>query len=561
MPLSDTRDRERSRNRRNRDQRYNDVQRAARVRRDSNRARRPSHSVRFCCARRRPFPLFSSVIKENGTRSDPWWVKFGRSMKRSRWRAPTWRRSCDKCGAHLLDGEDRSFCCNNGKWIAPPLPPLPTNLTNVVNNSPTKTELSSRSRALNNLFCFTAIGSTQGFQRFDTGPASVAITGRTYHRVFDAADRSQALNWFLYDSQERERHGTQYNVPNDWRVALNDDLQIVNRYVHDLRRFSTVPTPTPCALELSDVGQNGDFAAIMHAANSTSIKPRSIVVWRNRDAEPTFMPIYSRHYEPMQYPLRFPHGTPGWGLTTTASGGYKNTLSLTQRVWYRSRLLTDNRFLIFGRLTCEYVCDMYSRIEEERLNFIRRSKETLAREFADDIEQDNDEQANITLPASFMGSRMWASEQTADSLALARTYGPPSLFITMTCNPDWPEIKTALLPGQQACDAPVVVARAFKNRLQRLFHILRNKLGHITYMTSSNEFQKRGLPHSHIVLQVIHCCTHNPLQFTCYEGSAGTTSSRNRPRCESTASDRQSSTPEQDSKVHDAQPRPPNERN
>ena len=72
----------------------------------------------------------------------------------------------------------------------------------------------------------------------------------------------------------------------------------------------------------------------------------------------------------------------------------------------------------------------------------------------------------------------------------------------MTCNPEWPEIKSRLLPGQDACDIPDVVARVFKNRLQRLIHILKTKMGTVTYMTSSNEFQKRGLPHSHIVLQV-----------------------------------------------------------
>ena len=423
-------------------------------------------------------------------------------MKRCRWKAPRWTRTCQICHAKLLEGEDASFCCNNGKWVAPPLPPLPTNLSRIVKNSPTKTELSSRSRSLNNLFCFTAIGATQGFQRFDTGPASVAITGRMYHRLFDIADKSQALNWFLYDSGERDRHATKYAVPSDWSQALKDDLRTVNRYVHDLRQFTAIPEPEPCALELSDVGQNGDFAALLHAANSTSIKPRSVVVWRNRDAEPTFMPIYSRHYEPLQYPLLFPHGTPGWGLTEMGNGQYENTLALTQKEWYHSRILSDDRFLTFGRLTCEYLCDMFSRMEEERLNFIRKSKRSIARNDPREIDVDDAEQTDISLPSSFMGSRKWASEQTADSLALARTYGPPSLFITMTCNPDWPEIKSALLTGQQACDTPVIVARAFKNRLQRLYYLLRSKMGSITYMTSSIEFQKRGLPHSHIVIQV-----------------------------------------------------------
>ena len=99
-------------------------------------------------------------------------------------------------------------------------------------------------------------------------------------------------------------------------------------------------------------------------------------------------------------------------------------------------------FLTFSQLSCKYLCDMYSRIEKERLKFIRRSKQTTDTNVLN--EETVDDSDNLELPYSFMGSRKWASEQTADSLALARTYGPPSFFITMTCNPDWPEIKSQL---------------------------------------------------------------------------------------------------------------------
>jgi hypothetical protein len=430
-----------------------------------------------------------------------WWFAFASTMSRCRWTAPQWSRTCNKCGCVLLDGENASFCCNNGKWITPSLPSLPSNLEQIVQRSPNKKELSSRSRALNNLFCFTALGATKHFQHFDTGAASVAITGRTYHRLFDVTDNRHSLHWFLYDSLDREREGEHFKVPVDWTRAVEKDLNEVNPYVRHLRRFPTTDTERPTrALILSDVSSNGDFAAIFHADNSTSIKPRTVVVWQNNDAEPTFVPIYSRHYEPLQYPLLFPHGSAGWGLSEDDSGRLIDCLPLTQREWYRSRLLTDNRFQTFGRVSCEYMCDMYSRIEEERLSFIRRSKQTFAHDehLNDDVEQDD----GIELPATFMGSRKWASEQTADSLALARTYGPPSLFITMTCNPEWPEIKSRLQHGQRACDSPIVVARAFKNRLQRLLTILRTKMGSVVYMTVSNEFQKRGFPHSHIVLKV-----------------------------------------------------------
>jgi hypothetical protein len=294
--------------------------------------------------------------------------------------------------------------------------------------------------------------------------------------------------------------GTQFSVPAEWSEAVAEDLDAVNPYLHHLRRFASVPSSGTSALQISEFGSNGDFAAVMHAANSTAISPRAIVIWRNRDAAPSFVPIYSRHYEPLQFPLLFPHGTPGWGLQDNGGPHLVNLLSLTQREWYKNRLLTDSRFSIFGRLTCEYLCDMYSRIEEEHLRYIRCSKEQQNRDSM--VGEDIEEETNLELPSSFMGSRKWASEQTADSLALARTYGPPSFFITMTCNPEWPEIKSRLHPGQQASDLPVVVARVFKIRLQHLLHLIRTKMGEVTYLTSSIEFQKRGLPHCHIVVQV-----------------------------------------------------------
>lgn len=377
----------------------------------------------------------------------------------------------------------------------------------ILQEAPMHRHLSAKSRALNNLFAFTAIGASQHFHHFETGPASVAITGRTYHRMFDIADTTHSLHWFLYDGAQRQAQGQKFDVPHQWTSAVDAALQNVNPYLTQLRRFSTLPSEQPTALELSDVSSHGDFAAVLHAANSTAIDRRSIVIWRNRDAQPTFVPIYSRHYEPLQYPVLFPHGSPGWGLKHTATGHLTNCLPLTQRQWYRSRLLTDDRFLTFGRLACEYVCDMYSRIEEERLNFIRRSRDSHNSEHQEEEVLDDSE--NLELPCSFMGSRKWASEQTADSLALARTYGPPSFFITMTCNPDWPEIKSRLRPGQHAYDAPIIVARAFKVRLQRLTHLLKDKMGSLTYITTSTEFQKRGFPHSHIVVQVRSLPTHS----------------------------------------------------
>ena len=72
---------------------------------------------------------------------------------------------------------------------------------------------------------------------------------------------------------------------------------------------------------------------------------------------------------------------------------------------------------------------MYSRIEEERLQFIRRGRIHEAHEEDPDIDDDT---IDIRLPVSFLGSKEWSSSETADALALAREFGPPSFFITMT---------------------------------------------------------------------------------------------------------------------------------
>jgi Helitron helicase-like domain at N-terminus len=133
------------------------------------------------------------------------------------------------------------------------------------------------------------------------------------------------------------------------------------------------------------------------------------------------------------------------------------TPRLTQSWWYRFRLLHEERFQQWSHLTCEYLVDMFSRIEEERLEYIRNGRQMQARDlFLDDegggtIEDDQDKELERlflgTLPSTFLGSRAWISENVANALAICRDLGNPSLFITMTTNPKWPEIVQELQPG------------------------------------------------------------------------------------------------------------------
>ena len=53
------------------------------------------------------------------------------------------------------------------------------------------------------------------------------------------------------------------------------------------------------------------------------------------------------------------------------------------------------------------------------------------------------------------------SECCQDALAINCHFHGADLFLTMTADPNWPEITEALLPGQATADHPDLVVRVF----------------------------------------------------------------------------------------------------
>ena len=89
-----------------------------------------------------------------------------------------------------------------------------------------------------------------------------------------------------------------------------------------------------------------------------------------------------------------------------------------------------------------------------------------------------------------------------DAMSIVSHFGKPDLFITFTCNPKWPEITRELLPNQNAADRPDLTARVFHIKLQELLKDLNINywFGKVITYVYVVEFQKRGLPHAHILL-------------------------------------------------------------
>lgn len=64
----------------------------------------------------------------------------------------------------------------------------------------------------------------------------------------------------------------------------------------------------------------------------------------------------------------------------------------------------------------------------------------------------------MVLPSSFILGPRFMHQKMQDASAFVRNYSQPCLFITFTCNPNWPEIKNELLSHQTAKGRPDVLS-------------------------------------------------------------------------------------------------------
>ncbi|GJS06980.1 uncharacterized protein Tco_0363776 [Tanacetum coccineum] len=94
--------------------------------------------------------------------------------------------------------------------------------------------------------------------------------------------------------------------------------------------------------------------------------------------------------------------------------------------------------------------------------------------------------------------RVWDSH-------IFRWAGLPDLFVTMTCNPQWPEIQRKVencIPGQPTVDRPDTIACVFKMKLDDLMDDISkgNHFGRVKAVIYTIEFQKRRLSHCHALI-------------------------------------------------------------
>lgn len=109
----------------------------------------------------------------------------------------------------------------------------------------------------------------------------------------------------------------------------------------------------------------------------------------------------------------------------------------------------------------------------------------------------------IVLPSSFTGGACYMFQNYQDAMAICRWTGYPDLFIIFTCNQEWAELQRVITSqGLKSEDRPDLIYRIFKIKLDQLIkEIKQGKVfGRVKAVIYTIEFQKRGLPHSHILI-------------------------------------------------------------
>nr|XP_042902994.1 uncharacterized protein LOC122270292 [Parasteatoda tepidariorum] len=183
--------------------------------------------------------------------------------------------------------------------------------------------------------------------------------------------------------------------------------------------------------------------------------------------------------DPMVYPLLFPQGDFGWhaGMEHVQERRTAKRIRVTQLQYYAYRLA---------------ICNLRVELHQGLLDALQSEAHS------NNVKLEK----LIILPSTFQGSPRAMQQNYKDAMAIVRKFGRPDIFLTFTCNPAWPEIVSALQRHQRPENRPNIIVRVFELKLTELLDdiLKRHVFGKVISFIYVIEFQKRGLPHAHMLL-------------------------------------------------------------
>ncbi|XP_074323024.1 uncharacterized protein LOC141659973 [Apium graveolens] len=209
----------------------------------------------------------------------------------------------------------------------------------------------------------------------------------------------------------------------------------------------------------------------------------------------------------LQYLILFPWGEDGYHTkirsqkSVDSSSKVRGFLSLKDYYSYSFQVRQRDGLTprLGGRLFQQYLVDAFSTIEQTRLWWFRTHQTTIRNELYSHI-CDSIRRGDVD---ALNGSKRYMQQNFQDALAVCRHVGHPDIFLTMTSNPFWDKIQKMMVfvPGCITANCPDIVSRVFRLKLEQLMTDIKSKgFGVCNGVMYVVEFQKRGLPHVHMLI-------------------------------------------------------------
>ncbi|KAL3635911.1 hypothetical protein CASFOL_020458 [Castilleja foliolosa] len=365
-------------------------------------------------------------------------------------------------------------------------------------------------RAYNNMFSMTSFGARIDDSVNDgRGPYVFKVSGQVSHWIGSLCPSDDEvprfLQLYIYDTENEVPNRMRFFGSSDHRplsaaivTLLIDTLNSCNEYV---RLFKTAAELCDTAAECNfsvrlynNVGDrryeppaSGTLGGIVCGDDSRASNYDIVV--RRKDGSPHRVNKLHPSYIPLQYPLLFPFGEPGWSpdmrLHSVSDVKKRNlTINMYYSFQIQDREATYSLLLSGGRLFQQYLVDAYTCIEQSRLDFVIANQNIFRSEYVSGLydalgkgdRSAHDIGKRVLLPSSFTGGPRYMYSHYQDALAICRVNGNPQYFITFTCNVKWPEICRHLerIGHTAAQDRPDIIARVFRIKVQQFLRFMRS---------------------------------------------------------------------------------------
>ncbi|CAN1164946.1 ATP-dependent DNA helicase PIF1 [Linum perenne] len=423
-----------------------------------------------------------------------------------------------------------TLCCQEGKVNLPLLAKTPSPLNELldVHGGAVSKHFRANIRSYNAVFSWTSFGAKFDPRLLNSrGPYSLILCGENYHYMGSLlpveGKKPRYSQLYVHDpTSEVDDRISQFTSPEtklrrELVQSLQDMLDVHNVLARSFRQVRcSLQQPANRQLNLRISGSrvaNGrqyelpsgtELAGLIPGDFEPDREDRDIIV-NNSNTGLTRITSLNPLFDSLHFPLLFPHGDDGFHTNIAYDPAHVPPKTkrqfVTQREYYCFRIqyrTSEGKTLIrAGKALQHYCIDAFTTVEQNRLTYLRNNQKTLRSETYSNL-------GRIILPSTFTGSVRYMKQLFLDGMAICHYFGNPDLFITFTSNAQWPEITNAFIQDVGPCgeDKPSVVVRVFRMKLLHLKDDINKQriFGRTVAGMHTVEFQKRGLPHVHILV-------------------------------------------------------------